>query len=562
MDEEALKRNTDCVYFLASPLTCKKGVNCEFRHSEAARLHLRECWYWLGGNCRNAECPFRHLPLDGRPASALASASASYVPSKATAAPATSTLMSLLPEKKLKTPCHYFSQGYCSRGNRCAFYHGSLSSKGAQTDAAQKLPGISACKGPETNDTSSIKNGTTIQTTMMPSYAFVPTQKRCCIDPPPESLQKCPTVSLTSLNGETPIIKMSRPSVRPKIQSNLPSSHGKSKDEQHCQDPTCTGVEHVIETVKSAETKQFSQGKQGTWRERLLKDEPDDLFYSKDNGYLPPHFIMTSFSPKRTACYQDAHDFEWEGPEMCDNMPLSPDVESYEWPPQVHTNHCQQRFSNLRRCDYLARDRYRIYNLRDHLPKQRISYQGQFSGFGCHVGSFEDHWRTDERNWIDSAESALSDNEKETSLLNFKGAIFGKIQPPVYDYGWDAEKVNAEISSVSLDPMCLTRHGPRSEPYHYEDEWYNCRKTRCHLGSGRGRPLWTRPGTSVNVVGCFQTEGETHSGLFANYVARPTIKSQIISASGYDWGQVNEALNDFEVPKLSTVLLQKKPRVI
>lgn len=25
-EEEALKRNTDCVYFLASPLTCKKVI--------------------------------------------------------------------------------------------------------------------------------------------------------------------------------------------------------------------------------------------------------------------------------------------------------------------------------------------------------------------------------------------------------------------------------------------------------------------------------------------------------------------------------------------------------
>lgn len=28
-EEEAVKRNTDCVYFLASPLTCKK-VSCGF----------------------------------------------------------------------------------------------------------------------------------------------------------------------------------------------------------------------------------------------------------------------------------------------------------------------------------------------------------------------------------------------------------------------------------------------------------------------------------------------------------------------------------------------------
>ncbi|KAI5081812.1 hypothetical protein GOP47_0001555 [Adiantum capillus-veneris] len=67
MGDEAQKRNTDCVYFLASPLTCKKGADCEYRHSEAARVNPRDCWYWLSGNCLNASCSFRHPPLDGRP---------------------------------------------------------------------------------------------------------------------------------------------------------------------------------------------------------------------------------------------------------------------------------------------------------------------------------------------------------------------------------------------------------------------------------------------------------------------------------------------------------------
>ncbi|GAB4828308.1 hypothetical protein Ancab_035304 [Ancistrocladus abbreviatus] len=42
MGEELLKRNTDCVYFLASPFTCKKGVECEYRHNEMARLNPRD----------------------------------------------------------------------------------------------------------------------------------------------------------------------------------------------------------------------------------------------------------------------------------------------------------------------------------------------------------------------------------------------------------------------------------------------------------------------------------------------------------------------------------------
>lgn len=59
-EEDALKRNTDCVYFLASPLTCKKGSECEYRHSEHARMNPRDCWFWLNGNCLNPKCSFRH----------------------------------------------------------------------------------------------------------------------------------------------------------------------------------------------------------------------------------------------------------------------------------------------------------------------------------------------------------------------------------------------------------------------------------------------------------------------------------------------------------------------
>ncbi|CAN1824969.1 Zinc finger CCCH domain-containing protein 17 [Linum perenne] len=90
MEEELQKRNTDCVYFLASPLTCKKvlssiphlnsftslfllvplflrrglahfrGAECEYRHSEMARLNPRDCWFWLSGTCLNPTCAFRH----------------------------------------------------------------------------------------------------------------------------------------------------------------------------------------------------------------------------------------------------------------------------------------------------------------------------------------------------------------------------------------------------------------------------------------------------------------------------------------------------------------------
>ncbi|CAA6671749.1 unnamed protein product [Spirodela intermedia] len=59
-ESEIVRRNTDCVYFLASPLTCKKGSECEYRHSDIARLNPRDCWYWFSGNCLNPTCAFRH----------------------------------------------------------------------------------------------------------------------------------------------------------------------------------------------------------------------------------------------------------------------------------------------------------------------------------------------------------------------------------------------------------------------------------------------------------------------------------------------------------------------
>ncbi|CAM6097557.1 unnamed protein product [Calypogeia fissa] len=106
MEDDALvKKNTDCVYFLASPLTCKKGNDCEFRHSESARVNPRDCRYWLLGNCLNWDCPFRHPPLEGRPTVAAAAAPASGGTNKS------------------RVPCYFFSQGYCAKGDKCPFLH-------------------------------------------------------------------------------------------------------------------------------------------------------------------------------------------------------------------------------------------------------------------------------------------------------------------------------------------------------------------------------------------------------------------------------------------------------
>ncbi|MCO5605264.1 hypothetical protein L7F22_059444 [Adiantum nelumboides] len=134
MDEEAQKRNTDCIYFLASPLTCKKGSSCEYRHSEAARMNPRDCWFWKAGNCLNPHCSFRHLPLDGKSVSAASVASTSSAPVVTQLAPAT-------PLNKSKTPCYFFSQGYCAKNDKCPFVHGGPAASRADL-AARKNPGV------------------------------------------------------------------------------------------------------------------------------------------------------------------------------------------------------------------------------------------------------------------------------------------------------------------------------------------------------------------------------------------------------------------------------------
>ncbi|XP_071729513.1 zinc finger CCCH domain-containing protein 32-like [Rutidosis leptorrhynchoides] len=111
MDEEELhKRLTDCVYYLASPLTCKKGIECEYRHSEMARLNPRDCWYWLGGCCFNPDCAFRHPPLEGLKEAYHESINPNDGPA--------------VPLIKTNVPCYFYSKGYCNKGDKCSFLHG------------------------------------------------------------------------------------------------------------------------------------------------------------------------------------------------------------------------------------------------------------------------------------------------------------------------------------------------------------------------------------------------------------------------------------------------------
>ncbi|KAL4186263.1 hypothetical protein AMTRI_Chr09g32970 [Amborella trichopoda] len=161
MEDEAIKRNTDCVYFLASPLTCKNGSECEFRHSESARVNPRDCWFWLNGNCLNPKCAFRHPPLDGL----LGTTGMPTANSSALALPPSVPTQTPLPaaaaSTKQITPCIFFRKRLCLKGDKCPFLHINPSSSGSQatppsvkagstvTDLPQPLKAPSNANGPE-----------------------------------------------------------------------------------------------------------------------------------------------------------------------------------------------------------------------------------------------------------------------------------------------------------------------------------------------------------------------------------------------------------------------------
>ncbi|KAL9270935.1 Zinc finger CCCH domain-containing protein [Drosera capensis] len=139
-EDDAWKKNTDCVYFLASPLTCKKGIECEFRHSEAARLNPKDCYYWMNGACLNPKCPFRHPPLDALPEVPAAASGGLPLPSF----PAFPSVQ--YGAAKLGVPCIFFQKGYCLKGDRCPFVHGSYpaSNKVPQAQPAATPAGLAA----------------------------------------------------------------------------------------------------------------------------------------------------------------------------------------------------------------------------------------------------------------------------------------------------------------------------------------------------------------------------------------------------------------------------------
>ncbi|KAJ7942714.1 Zinc finger CCCH domain-containing protein [Quillaja saponaria] len=98
------------------------GSECEYRHSEYARVNPRDCWYWLNGSCLNPKCSFRHPPLDSLLGTQAASvAGPPLPPSQIATTPAT---LAPYNSNKQAVPCIFFQKGICLKGDKCAFSHG------------------------------------------------------------------------------------------------------------------------------------------------------------------------------------------------------------------------------------------------------------------------------------------------------------------------------------------------------------------------------------------------------------------------------------------------------
>ncbi|XWS34416.1 hypothetical protein CRYUN_Cryun21dG0036700 [Craigia yunnanensis] len=196
-EEEALKRNTDCVYFLASPLTCKKGSECEYRHSEYARVNPRDCYFWLNGNCMNPKCGFRHPPLDGLLGTQVAAPAGSSMSSSHMATTPTPTSHTPYNQgvsynsRKQAVPCIFFQKGLCLKGDKCAFLHGPTTSNKAPQAAATIT----------TTEPNSLKKAFgAFETSQL--QKFPPTNVSKIVGVPPEG-KSAPKVDATSSRSST-----------------------------------------------------------------------------------------------------------------------------------------------------------------------------------------------------------------------------------------------------------------------------------------------------------------------------------------------------------------------
>lgn len=255
-EEESKKRNTDCVYFLASPLTCKKGSKCEFRHSESARRNPRECYYWLNGSCINPSCGFRHPPLDGV-------AEPVHLPSHAAT-----------PTSKSSVPCYFYFNAYCIKGDQCPFLHDTL--------PAQKffkaLPDTITTHPPE-------KKASTGSDTGPASVEVPPNLRGGTSEPGKQELSKvishppAPTIALEEMSpsAESSVPEFEEPPIKLSDKTPLPPT-------EYGSPPIC--LDQVSEEIvkECAEPDEWWESSPGF--DVLVDDGSKQLPYDDDDDYI------------------------------------------------------------------------------------------------------------------------------------------------------------------------------------------------------------------------------------------------------------------------------------
>lgn len=263
MEDDFQKRNTDCVYFLASPLTCKKGVDCEYRHNEIARLNPRECWFWVSGGCLNPTCAFRHPPLDGRAETASVSAT-SHHPSAASA-------------NKTNVRCHFYFNGHCNKGERCFYLHGPEETMPKRTSAktasaaydSEKKTSMCSDMGSAPVETQSFG----IVSERVAGVKIKPKKVHC--QPPGDNVAErrvSPQVS-SPPHGEIAAIR-SNSSVPEEAFARSLVSTGESSDDQD------------LDPIEREEWRESSPG-----FDVLVNNGSEDFIYEDDAGYLLHHDV-------------------------------------------------------------------------------------------------------------------------------------------------------------------------------------------------------------------------------------------------------------------------------
>lgn len=266
MDEDLLKRNTDCVYFLASPLTCKKGADCDYRHNEIARLNPRDCWYWFSGSCLNPTCAFRHPPLEGH----------TGVPSEPT--------QTSLPANKTTVPCYFFFNGFCNKGDRCSFLHGpdysSFPGKAGKNDS-----GSNDALPIENKTSSGNKTGVALAITTTETYPdsseIAPKALHNCKFDPDEDPQR-PVLKNVKQQNSPPEMSAYEYKEASVIR---PDSIYPEKDFVHSISHICTDQstdEQVNNHMGPEERLESSPG-----FDVLVDDKMEDSAYEDDSEYLP-----------------------------------------------------------------------------------------------------------------------------------------------------------------------------------------------------------------------------------------------------------------------------------